>query len=118
MARRPGSSRGCLLPGCSFYGCHILPPQYRFHDRSAVTVLSCLQVPPEFPEWTETMDMWGEKMLEALQVLAGMAATGLGLEPTAFQDMMHCGPHLLAPTGSDFSKFTEVSGGQVPRLGG
>jgi isopenicillin N synthase-like dioxygenase len=61
-------------------------------------------VPPDFPEWKDVMDMWGEKMLAALQTLAGMAATGLDLPPTTFQDMMHCGPHLLAPTGSDFGK--------------
>lgn len=65
-------------------------------------------VPPEFPEWSTVMNMWGDKMLAALTVLAGMAAVGLDLPPTTFQDMMHCGPHLLAPTGSDFSKFNSV----------
>jgi isopenicillin N synthase-like dioxygenase len=65
-------------------------------------------VPPEFPEWKEVMDMWGEKMLATLHTLAAMAATGLDLPPTTFQDMMNCGPHLLAPTGSNFSKYGEA----------
>lgn len=50
------------------------------------------------------MDMWGSKMLASLHTLAGMAAVGLGLPPASFQDLMHEGPHLLAPTGSDFRK--------------
>lgn len=62
-------------------------------------------VPEEIPEWKEVMDMWGNKMLAALHTLAGMAAEGLELPPTTFQDMMRAGPHLLAPTGSDFNKF-------------
>jgi isopenicillin N synthase-like dioxygenase len=62
-------------------------------------------IPDEIPEWTETMDMWGNKMLTSLRTLAGMAAEGLDLPPTTFQDMMDNGPHLLAPTGSDFNKY-------------
>jgi isopenicillin N synthase-like dioxygenase len=66
-------------------------------------------VPPEFPKWADTMDMWGSKMLASLHVLAGMAAVGFDLPPTSFQDLMHEGPHLLAPTGSDFSKYGDVN---------
>jgi len=62
-------------------------------------------VPPEFPAWGATMDMWGTKMLASVHTLAGMAALGLDLPPTSFQDLLHEGPHLLAPTGSDFSKY-------------
>jgi len=65
-------------------------------------------IPEEFPEWKGTMNMWGDKMLAALHVLAGMAAEGLDLPPTLFQDMMACGPHLLAPTGSDFNKYNKL----------
>ena len=28
-------------------------------------------VPPDFPEWTNTMDMWGNKMLGAINVISG-----------------------------------------------
>uniref|UniRef100_A0A7S2G785 Isopenicillin N synthase-like Fe(2+) 2OG dioxygenase domain-containing protein n=1 Tax=Octactis speculum TaxID=3111310 RepID=A0A7S2G785_9STRA len=68
-------------------------------------------VPEEFPEWPTTMDMWGGKMLAALEALAGMAATGFGLPEKSFQDMMYQGPHLLAPTGSNFydSKTREIT---------
>uniref|UniRef100_A0A7S2S0B3 Isopenicillin N synthase-like Fe(2+) 2OG dioxygenase domain-containing protein n=1 Tax=Rhizochromulina marina TaxID=1034831 RepID=A0A7S2S0B3_9STRA len=65
-------------------------------------------IPDEFPEWHGVMNMWGNKMLAALDTLAGMAAEGLDLPPTTFQDMMSFGPHLLAPTGSDFSKYNQV----------
>lgn len=61
-------------------------------------------IPPEFPEWKEVMDMWGDKMCSALFVMAEMAATGFGMPEDAFTSRMVNGPHLLAPTGSDFSK--------------
>mmetsp|Transcript_66152 Transcript_66152/g.182591 ORF Transcript_66152/g.182591 Transcript_66152/m.182591 type:complete len:306 (+) Transcript_66152:451-1368(+) len=62
-------------------------------------------IPEEIPEWSDTMDMWGTKMLTALHTLAGMAAEGLDLPSNTFQDMMQDAPHLLAPTGSDFNKY-------------
>ncbi|CAM5999739.1 unnamed protein product, partial [Sphagnum balticum] len=63
-------------------------------------------IPPEFPEWSQVMDMWGNKMLEALTVFAEMAAVGFNLPANAFTLRMEYGPHLLAPTGSDFNKFS------------
>lgn len=65
-------------------------------------------VPPEFPKWTETMNMWGTKMLDALFVLAEMAAVGFNMEPDAFTSRMQMGPHLLAPTGSDFNTYGQL----------
>jgi len=65
-------------------------------------------IPPEFPEWKENMDKWGGKMMDALFVLAEMAAIGFDMEPDAFVKRMKFGPHLLAPTGSDFNKFNTV----------
>lgn len=62
-------------------------------------------IPPEIPEWKDVMDMWGGKMLSSLFVLAEMAATGFGMAPDAFTKRMTCGPHLLAPTGSDFNTY-------------
>ena len=64
-------------------------------------------IPPEFPEWKDVMDMWGGKMIDALFVLAEMAAVGFDLEPSAFTSRMRYGPHLLAPTGSDFDKVRD-----------
>jgi hypothetical protein len=62
-------------------------------------------IPPEIPEWREVMDSWGDHMLSALQSFAEMAAIGFNLPPTAFTSRMECGPHLLAPTGSDLKKY-------------
>ena len=65
-------------------------------------------IPPEFPEWVSTMDMWGYKMLDAIDVLAEMIAIGFNLPADAFTKLMKCGPHLLAPTGSDYSKYSSL----------
>ena len=62
-------------------------------------------IPPEIPEWREVMDMWGGKMTDAIFTLSEMAASGFKLKPNTFTDLMTFGPHLLAPTGSDYSKF-------------
>ena len=64
-------------------------------------------IPPEFPEWSETMDMWGGKMMGAINCLSEMAALGFDMPGDTFTSRMRCGPHLLAPTGSDFSKYGE-----------
>ncbi|KAJ4765019.1 2-oxoglutarate (2OG) and Fe(II)-dependent oxygenase superfamily protein [Rhynchospora pubera] len=61
-------------------------------------------IPDGFPEWKETMDFWGSKMISAIEVVAEMAAIGFGLSKDAFTSLMNQGPHLLAPTGSDLKK--------------
>lgn len=61
-------------------------------------------IPIEFPEWKEVMDSWGGQMTAALFTLAEMAAVGFKMAPDAFTSRMMYGPHLLAPTGSDFNK--------------
>lgn len=62
-------------------------------------------IPPEFPQWTEVMNMWGEKMKDACFTLAEMAAVGFKMPKDSFTSRMMYGPHLLAPTGSDFNKY-------------
>lgn len=62
-------------------------------------------IPPEIPEWTRVMDKWGNHMMDAQFVVAEMAAIGFKLKRDAFTSRMHCGPHLLAPTGSDLNKY-------------
>lgn len=62
-------------------------------------------IPPEIPEWKDVMDSWGSKMLASLFVVAEMAAVGFELPSDAFTSRMQFGPHLLAPTGSDLSKY-------------
>ena len=91
-------------------------PKWRFMTRigprpkeTKFTELNAEEVHPKhFPEWDEVMGMWGAKMLSALEAVAEMAAVGFGLERHAFSDKMKMAPHLLAPTGSDLSKYTEV----------
>lgn len=57
--------------------------------------------PSGFPEWTETLNGWGSKMLATIETVAEMAAAGFGLPKESFVQRMHMGPHLLAPTGVD-----------------
>lgn len=65
-------------------------------------------IPPEFPEWTRVMDMWGGKMTDALFSLAEMIAIGFEMPADTFTKRMLYGPHLLAPTGSDFNKYGDL----------
>lgn len=51
------------------------------------------------------MDTWGKKMLDALFTTSEMAALGFGLPINAFTSLLEFGPHLLAPTGSNYSIF-------------
>lgn len=60
-------------------------------------------VPDEFPNWSITMDTWGNKMLDSLLILVELLAVGYDLSPDTFTKLMEVGPHLLAPTGSDLS---------------
>ncbi|KAK9669806.1 hypothetical protein RND81_13G155500 [Saponaria officinalis] len=78
------------------------PSDTRFVELNAEPV-----VPLGFDQWTETMDSWGSKMIEATKVVAEMAAVGFGLPKDAFTSLMNLGPHLLAPTGSDLARYGE-----------
>lgn len=81
-----------------------VPPKTNFPALNADAV-----IPPEITEWSDVMDMWGNKMIQALFVLAEMTAVGFNMEPDAFTSRMKYGPHLLAPTGSDFNKFGTIN---------
>lgn len=76
------------------------PTNTRFQELNSEPV-----VPEGFPEWKETMDSWGNKMIAAIEVVAEMAAIGYGLPKDAFTSLMQQGPHLLAPTGSDLERY-------------
>lgn len=80
------------------------PEESAFPDLNAPAV-----VPEAFEkEWATTMDAWGGKTLGALMAVAEMLALGFDLPRSTFADLMHNGPHLLAPTGSDLSTHNEV----------
>lgn len=66
-------------------------------------------VPPDFPNWAETMDGWGEALVATATTVAEMAAIGFGMHRGAIADLMRFGPHLLAPTGSDLSQLDAYS---------
>uniref|UniRef100_A0A7C8Z1X4 Non-haem dioxygenase N-terminal domain-containing protein n=1 Tax=Opuntia streptacantha TaxID=393608 RepID=A0A7C8Z1X4_OPUST len=78
------------------------PSYTRFKELNAEPV-----IPDGFPEWKETMDSWGSKMISAIEVVAEMAAIGFGLPKDAFTSLMKQGPHLLSPTGSDLRRHGE-----------
>ena len=44
-------------------------------------------------------------MLRGCEVVARMAAMGMGLQEDTFYEKMQLGNHLLAPTGSDLKKY-------------
>ncbi|KAF0935158.1 hypothetical protein E2562_030439 [Oryza meyeriana var. granulata] len=75
------------------------PASTRFKELNSEPV-----IPDGLPEWKETMDSWGSKMISAIEVVAEMAAVGFGLPKDAFTSLMKEGPHLLAPTGSDLEQ--------------
>lgn len=61
--------------------------------------------PRGYAEWENIMNTWGYKMLNGCEVVAQMAAIGLGLKENSLLDRMKFAGHLLAPTGSDLGKF-------------
>ncbi|XP_047319451.1 uncharacterized protein LOC124922786 [Impatiens glandulifera] len=72
------------------------PVHTRFQELNAEPV-----IPEGFPEWEETMNSWGHKMISSIEAVAEMAAIGFGLPKDAFTSLMNKGPHLLSPTGSN-----------------
>ncbi|KAH0464718.1 hypothetical protein IEQ34_004821 [Dendrobium chrysotoxum] len=75
------------------------PKNTRFKELNAEPV-----IPEGFPEWKETMDSWGSKMISAIEVAAEMAAIGFNLPKDSFTSLMKQGPHLLGPTGSNLQR--------------
>ncbi|KAI2620927.1 Clavaminate synthase-like protein [Hypomontagnella submonticulosa] len=92
-------------PKCRFFWRMGEPAPYatRFPGLNAENVI------PEAPEirerWTPVMETWGKSMKSAVSGLAEMAAVGMGLPAETFTDAGRYGPHLLAPTASDLSKY-------------
>ncbi|KAL7158178.1 hypothetical protein ABFS83_02G124600 [Erythranthe nasuta] len=79
------------------------PSNTRFKELNSEPV-----IPEGFPEWKDTMDFWGYKMISAIEAVAEMAAVGFGLQKDAFTSLMKQGPHLLAPTGSDLRRHGQI----------
>jgi isopenicillin N synthase-like dioxygenase len=80
------------------------PEQTQFAEQNAAPV-----IPERFSnEWAGVLNKWGELMLSSVAVVARMIAVGIGLPVDTLTDLMHQGPHLLAPTGSDLSRFGQL----------
>jgi isopenicillin N synthase-like dioxygenase len=79
------------------------PPKTEFKQLNAEPV-----VPKAFPNWTNVMNTWGGLMMQSVNTVAEMAAVGFGMPADTFTKLMKYGPHLLAPTGSNFGKFGKL----------
>lgn len=80
------------------------PKETRFWELNADPV-----IPQGFPQWEQVMNQWGGKMMDAVATVSEMLAIGFDLESDAFTQRMHLGPHLLAPTGADLEKYSNLN---------
>lgn len=90
-------------PKCRFFWKMQTPPPYP-------TAFPSLNMPNVVPgaftgTWEPTLETWGRRMKDAVEGLARMAAIGFGLDQETFTDAGKYGPHLLAPTASDLTKY-------------
>jgi hypothetical protein len=67
--------------------------------------------------WATIMNDWGEKISRAGIICARMTEKAFELENRAIQNIMHQGPHLVAPTGCDLitllAERSQVGGGTI-----
>ncbi|EFY95788.2 Clavaminate synthase-like protein [Metarhizium robertsii ARSEF 23] len=111
-------------PKCRFFWRMASPPPYetQFPGLNAANVVPSAD--GVRPRWAPTMDKWGTCMKDAsvktlppsqnipltkgsVSKLSEMTAVGLGLPATYFSDAGAYGPHLLAPTASDLTKYAQ-----------
>jgi len=92
-------------------------PKWRFFwrigDRPKDTTFPEQNAAPVIPdafntEWAQVLDQWGELMLSSVSSVAEMLSVGLGWPKNTLPNLMHHGPHLLAPTGSDLSRHNKM----------
>ncbi|OTA03433.1 Iron/ascorbate family oxidoreductase [Trichoderma parareesei] len=92
-------------PKCRFFWRMVELPPYE----TQFPGLNAENVTPDAPHirerWAPTMDQWGSSMKNAVSKLSEMTALGLGLEADHFSSAARYGPHLLAPTASDLTKY-------------
>ncbi|KAL6874602.1 Clavaminate synthase-like protein [Trichoderma longibrachiatum] len=92
-------------PKCRFFWRMVELPPYetQFPGLNAENVTP--QAPHIKDRWAPAMDQWGTSMKNAVSKLSEMTALGLGLEADHFSSAARYGPHLLAPTASDLTKY-------------
>ncbi|KAI9189857.1 hypothetical protein H9P43_001292 [Blastocladiella emersonii ATCC 22665] len=68
-------------------------------------------VPAKFADkWLSVMDTYGQQLHDAVEMVAEVAAVGLGYaDAKDFVNKAKFGPHLLAPTGSDLCRFNQLN---------
>lgn len=86
---------------------------WRIGDRPKVTNFAELNseqvIPDNFNNWENIMNTWGNKMLTTVKDVISMLEVGLSLEYNTINKLINNGPHLLAPTGSDFNKYNKLN---------
>jgi isopenicillin N synthase-like dioxygenase len=86
-----------------FWRMGVPPVETKFKQLNADPV-----IPAKFPQWEKQMNHWGGKLLDSVTVVAEMMAVGLNLPKDTFTKLSQNGPHLLAPTASDLTKYGKV----------
>ena len=74
-----------------------------FHMEGTEIIGTRQVIPPNFPQWEQTMNKFGGNMIDTTYAAAGMISHGLGLK-RSLVDMIKGAPHKLSPTGSDLKK--------------
>jgi len=66
-------------------------------------------IPNNLINWENIMDNWGNKMLNTIKDIVYIMEIGLNLKYNTLSKLLHNGPHLLAPTGSNFNKYNKLN---------
>jgi len=64
-------------------------------------------IPKDFPEWETKMNGWGSILHDCCFTVSEMLALGLDMPRNQFTSLMKGGVQLLAPTGSDLTKYNK-----------
>ncbi|KAH8835503.1 Clavaminate synthase-like protein [Flagelloscypha sp. PMI_526] len=92
-------------PKCRFFISMSQDPPYE----TQFPGLNAANVVPERPDlkerWIPTTEKWGNCLKTAVENITEMVAIGLDLPRKTFREAGKYGPHLLAPTASDLSKY-------------
>lgn len=86
-------------------------PKWRFMYHISETSPCVNQVVPDAfkHEWVEKMDAWGKGLLRSVVKVAARIEEGLGLSSGVLVDLLKGGHHLLAPTGTDVRKYSDLN---------
>lgn len=92
-------------PKCRFFWRMVEKPPYE----TEFPGLNAANIVPDASQihdrWETVMNTWGNTLRNAVSDISGMAAVGLGLPAEAFIEAGRYGPHLLAPTASNLTKY-------------